>query len=295
MPLPNGGAINEPFPTMGGSAPIMQPSIMGGAGPIDVPTAGMPAMPDDTGTCENPIQLGASTGFLWGSTFASATSRVMIACDLSTGAPNVVFRWIAPEEGTYTFRVESPAPASVVLSLGSTCSGEFLCGDGRQVSKAFSVGEEVTLLLGSFTDPSVDDYELYVDYEPDPTGCPLIELESTLTASASGAYPDDGGLARQNQCGGGGPTLSFGWTAPTTGSYVISTVGLTFDTVLALRRDSCDEDVFDCVDDTGPTGTSAEITVALEAGERIVVDLNEWGSSGAFNADYVLSIQAIIR
>ena len=67
------------------------------------------------------------------------------------------------------------------------------------------------------------------------------------------------------------PDLSYAWTAPAAGDYLISTLGSSIDTVLSVLEASCDPVAeLACDDNEGPVPTSA-LTVTLEAGQTIVI------------------------
>jgi len=78
---------------------------------------------------------------------------------------------------------------------------------------------------------------------------------------------------------GGGdetPDIAFAWTAPEAGTYVVSTYGSSFDTILTVLGADCDPvDELAC-DDDGPGVATSELTVALEAGQSVVIVINAY-------------------
>ncbi len=80
---------------------------------------------------------------------------------------------------------------------------------------------------------------------------------------------------------GGAPDLSYLWSAPSQGVYVIDTEGSSFDTVLSVLT-GCDGERLACNDDWD--SLQSQVEVSLEAGEQvlIVVDGYGFGSAGSF-------------
>jgi hypothetical protein len=87
--------------------------------------------------------------------------------------------------------------------------------------------------------------------------------------------------------GGGSPDVSFGWVAPASGSYVISTCGSSFDTVLTALEGSCAGSQRACADDG--CGLSSRLVLMVDAGDAFVFIVDGLGESGPFR----LSIEPI--
>jgi len=78
---------------------------------------------------------------------------------------------------------------------------------------------------------------------------------------------------------GGGdetPDIAFAWTAPEAGTYVVSTFGSSFDTILTVLGDDCDPLNELACDDDGPGVATSELELTVEAGQSVVIVLNAY-------------------
>jgi hypothetical protein len=83
------------------------------------------------------------------------------------------------------------------------------------------------------------------------------------------------------------PDVGFLWTAPTTDTFTFTTSGSSYDTMLTVEEASCTTVELACDDDISGSDFDSTVSVALTAGEQVVVNVDGYGSnSGA----YVLSI-----
>lgn len=116
--------------------------------------------------------------------------------------------------------------------------------------------------------------------------CTPILLDSNVPLSVAGStvgQPNRFTLA----CGNGNaPDVYFSFTAPSSGSYTFDTVGSSFDTVLAVRLDSCAGTQIACDNNSGP-GTTSVVSVSLAAGQTAIVVLD--GSNNG-QGSYVLNV-----
>ena len=125
---------------------------------------------------------------------------------------------------------------------------------------------------------------------------PTIGCVDENLGSALGANVAAGSTAgRGNQfsaCSGDGNDVTFGWFAPATASYRIDLCASEemFDTVLYVRDASCTGAQLACNDDAcgGPAGLASRVTVALTAGQGIVIIVDELFPTGGGN--YQLAI-----
>jgi hypothetical protein len=116
--------------------------------------------------------------------------------------------------------------------------------------------------------------------------CPATNLMSmTGTAVATGSTAT---LThhRRGTCGGNGAETTFAFTAPSTGSYLFTTAGSTYDTVLYVLAGGCDGFELACNDDA--TGSTSAVTVDLGAGERVIVVVDAFSTSAS--GDHALNI-----
>ncbi len=91
-------------------------------------------------------------------------------------------------------------------------------------------------------------------------------------------------------CGGqDAEELTFSWTAPGDGYYVVNTQGSAFDTLLYAFDGSCDGPELDCNDDTtinGESVYSSELILALVAGQNVVIAVDGFGTeAGDFSIE----------
>jgi hypothetical protein len=66
----------------------------------------------------------------------------------------------------------------------------------------------------------------------------------------------------------------FGWTAPTTGKYVIDTAGSVFDTLVEVRNSTCGGPVLSCNDNGISYGGASRIVAELQGGQSIAIVLD---------------------
>ena len=80
--------------------------------------------------------------------------------------------------------------------------------------------------------------------------------------------------------------MTFAWSAPSTGRFVIDTFGSEFDTTVSVLEGSCSGGLRSCTDDTN--GVQSRVDLDASAGERFVIVLG--GYDGTATGAYVLSI-----
>lgn len=120
--------------------------------------------------------------------------------------------------------------------------------------------------------------------------CVSADLGSALGSSvASGSAPLSASAYR-GTCAGNGPELAFTWTAPRAGTFIFTTTGSTYDTVLYARNGGCSATELGCNDDTPGAGTISTLSLTLAAGQTIVLYLDTFNGSGSSTARYVLNI-----
>ena len=207
-------------------------------------------------------------------------------------APDHAFAFTASEDGLYTFDTNGSDFDTVLYVLdGAECGApEIACDDDG----GDSLQSELTVPLdaGQTVVVVVDGYN---------TNSGAFSLRSTVqTAQGCGAEALAGGLPLTvdattagaseygGSCGGGGaPEHVFSWSAPQAGTYTIHTTDSDFDTVLYVRDGSCVGAELDCDDDGGP-GTQSSMTLALQAGQEIVIFADGYNSSAG---NVVLTIE----
>ncbi len=79
------------------------------------------------------------------------------------------------------------------------------------------------------------------------------------------------------------PDMVWRWTAPTSGAFTFDTRGSTYDTLLTVRVGGCAGTALACNDDLGDGGQQSSVTVALTAGQVVVVALDGYrGAAGSY-------------
>lgn len=93
-------------------------------------------------------------------------------------------------------------------------------------------------------------------------GAPVATYPTTCTASNQWVTTCGSGSSRD---------ISYVWTAPSDGSYSISTMNSSFDTVLEARELRNSSQVLDCNDDASGTLQSRIILRNLTRGRRLLI------------------------
>ena len=120
--------------------------------------------------------------------------------------------------------------------------------------------------------------------------CPTTDISDALGEVATGTYDSGASGFITGSCapGGDGEEATLAWVAPSTGSYVIDTIGSEIDTLLYVLE-SCEGEELACNDDA--VGLQSQLTLDAEEGDAfvIVVDPYRVASLG----DWVLNIELV--
>jgi hypothetical protein len=221
-------------------------------------------------------------------------------------APDYAYQWTAPSAGTYTIDTFGSSFDTVLYVRNATCGGpELACNDDAsgvlqsQVTVTLAAGQTIIIVVdgyrtnsGTFslritgnTRPSATPTATPTPTPPMPS-CPQVNLGSTLPVSISGSTAGRANALDGASCGAGGtaPDYAYQWTAPSAGTYVIDTLGSSFDTVLYVRDASCSGAELACNDDVSGMNHQSRLSVALAAGQTIVIVVDGYGSaSGSYN------------
>jgi len=114
------------------------------------------------------------------------------------------------------------------------------------------------------------------------TVCVDQELGSALpvTVKGSTAFGNDDHVA---SCGGSlAPDRGFLWTAPKSGTFVFDTARSALRPLVAVRRGGCGGQELACASEGRSSGKGARATVALEAGQTVLVVVDS-PDAGAFS------------
>ena len=116
------------------------------------------------------------------------------------------------------------------------------------------------------------------DGDCDAPSCGEVDLGSEVGEVSTGPVEDTWKSLYDGDCGGsGGIETSFTWTAPSTGTYCIDSIGSGFDTVLRVFDGLCVEELT-CDDDGGGSLTS-QLEYDATAAEAIVIMVDSYSST----------------
>jgi len=214
-------------------------------------------------------------------------------CAKRGGGPDAEFVWTPASSGYYQVTTRGSALDTVVAVVAGACSPDGLelgCHDDAALpDNLFSTlfieleqDEPVTIYVDGY-DGALDTFVLTVEEAVCPTE---IDLGTDLPAETSGTTAGDSHFG--GSCAGAGPEARVSWTAPADGTYVFSSAGSSFDTVVYLLDTTCpgpelasnhhlgDEDLHACVEHT------------MSAGETVMILVDGFTPTAA--GDYMLHI-----
>ncbi len=220
------------------------------------------------------------------------------------GAPEKSFVFAAPRAGVYSFDTIGSGFDTVLYvrddngtQLG--CNDDIAAGINTQsrLSVTLAQAQTVTVFVDGFEAQS-GNFSLRVN--PD---CPLPfrndarDLGHALSVSVSATTTCAANFIGGASCGGpsggsnGGAVARdaiFLYTAPSDGTYTISTEGSNFDTVLYVRLGTCSGTELGCNDDIAPGSISqSRLTRWLTSGQTIIIAVDGYADE---SGDYILSI-----
>jgi hypothetical protein len=113
--------------------------------------------------------------------------------------------------------------------------------------------------------------------------CPQTNLGSAVPVSFAGSTTSDSNQLFGSCGGASAPEHAFQYTAPLSDTYVIDTLGSTFDTILYVLNGSCLGAEIGCNDDAS-RGFQSSVTLTLTLGQVVVIVVDGFGGqSGSFN------------
>jgi len=195
------------------------------------------------------------------------------------------------EDGVYAFDTAGSAFQPLVYVLDGMCAGSQVACDGGSAwwnSRAglaveLEAGWPVTIVVdGSESEfLTVGDYVLGVDRLDGE--CPEEDLCSAIPPFEVHRDTRAGTNSTAGSCGGFlEPDHAVTWTAPEAGTYLVSTRGSGFDTVVYVRDASCGGDELACNDDH-LEDVEAYTWVTLAAGQTVVIVVDgRAGGAGEF-------------
>jgi Stigma-specific protein, Stig1 len=208
----------------------------------------------------------------------------------SRGTPDALYRFTAPFQGSYRFDTLGSSYDTVLAVVEGDCSGAVIGCDDDTLSPMSLVAAQ--LGAGQSVVVAVDGASASGEFELNVLGVPIadclaIPLGQTLPLSVTGTTVD-GVAALMASCIPGatwGPEKVHGFTAPRDGTYVIDTLGSSYDTLLYVMDGGCSGTELGCNDDS--SSIQSELSVTLVAGQTVAIVVD--GFDGG-RGDYVLNI-----
>jgi hypothetical protein len=224
---------------------------------------------------------------------AASSANVFHQCSFASFERR--FMWLPPGPGTYRVTQTTQAPLFSALSVvhGGCFGGDqtTFCGISdlnNQVQLEFQVTSNAEVIFVSEWDPDgPGDLELLleaVDGDPGGPGCGE-HLGEGAPIFASGTTVGAGNDYAGSCSRGPAPEREYWWTAPATGTYLISLEGSTYDTLLYVRNGGCNGPELGCNDDTDtPFGIQlwSSLELDLNAGQTISIFVDGYSSAGNY-------------
>lgn len=165
-------AVPAPFKT--GATPLFDPKPPAVDAPDDEPLPD-DGPPDELGCADLFLASAVGDGVSAGSTFGTGDDHAYCAEEGDTGwgyragpGDDVIFYWVAPSEGTYTFDTRgSTFDTMLTLYSGDCGTGPVACNDDyyglqSEVTARFSSREVVKIALDGFSEGETGDYVLNI-------------------------------------------------------------------------------------------------------------------------------------
>jgi hypothetical protein len=221
------------------------------------------------------------TGAAWLSDFN--TGDVFQQCTFATAERR--FLWYAPVDGTYQVSQNSGELfSSVAVLLGGCATGDFICQPGPEpiYFDAFA-GQEIVFVSEWDEFGPLQDINLMIA-PVGVEGCG-IELPSQVPIVVDGTTSGAGNNYTGSCAVNAASEVEYWWTAPKSGSYLISLDGSSYDTLLHVREGGCDGFELGCNDDTFD-GQQVYLWSSLElelfAGQTISIFVDGYSGSGSY-------------
>lgn len=205
--------------------------------------------------------------------------------------PDVVHQWTAPSSGV--FLVTAFADFDAVLYVRSSCSSStnIACdeespfdtaNDSGQATVALNatMGTTYFLVIDGVTDQDAGTYQVAIL----PTQCPSMPMPTTVTGNSAYTGTVAAMAPEAERCLLTGTNNNVHvWTPATTGSYVVTTTGSAADTVLSVRTNCNEGDLF-CNDDVAMGTLSSRIQVNAFAGTPYIFNV-QGKTTGAYQVN----------
>jgi hypothetical protein len=228
-------------------------------------------------------------GTFWSSDFN--TGDVFQQCSFGTAERS--FLWYAPADGSYQVtQTSGQLFSSVAVLLGGCSEQPVLCQPGPEpiYFDAFE-GQEIVFVSEWDNFGPQENLELLIDVIGGSPGCGL-ELPSQVPIVIGGTTSGAGNEYTGSCAVNAASEVEYWWTAPATGSYLLSLDGSNYDTLLHVRNGGCNGPEIGCNDDTFD-GQQVYLWSSLELdlfeGQTISIFVDAYSGSGS----YQLSITEI--
>lgn len=242
------------------------------------------------GACGDPTILMGSVPQTVNGNTSGAPDNLFPSCTGIAG-PEHVYEFTAPIAGSYTFSTANSGFDTVLTLLDANSCGELGCNDNfgmlqtSRITASLAAGQTVFIVVDGKN--TSGQYSLLIQGTPAPT-CPTSDLGSTVPITVSGSTVGGmNGFVPVCRPQSTAPEHTFLFTAPNTGTYVMNTVGSTYDTVLHVLGATCAGTSVAC-DDDGAGGLQSQIILSLAQGQTVTVVVDGFGANAG---SYVLNIQ----
>jgi hypothetical protein len=253
-------------------------------------------------------------------TTAGAVDDVLSSCSPTAETTgDMTFAWRAPSTDTWRFSVSGSSFDTLLSVAKADCTDEELdCVVGSVLERRVISGQQVLITVdgtrgsaGEFVlgivpasaseqdcsngqDDDLDGLADCADSECVGTSycageCVDSDLGSTMGRSLATGTTAGRVDNHSPNCSSGSRAedVTYTWTAPRDGTYVVSTNGSSFDTILFVEQGECTALVpVGCDDDSGD-GPQSLVSLDLQNGEQVVITVDGYGSS---TGNYVLNI-----
>jgi hypothetical protein len=195
------------------------------------------------------------------------------------------FSWYPPADGVYQVSQDAGDLFSGLSVVLGGCAGDgVLCQPGNEpiVFEAFAGQEIVFVSEWDFGPPT--DISLLVQLFNDGPGCGN-QLPSQVPVVIGGST-NSAGDQHDGSCSSSAVNeVEYWWTAPATGSYLLSLDGSNYDTLMYVRSGGCDGPELGCNDDTFD-GQQVYLWSSLEldlvAGQTISIFVDGYSGTGSY-------------
>lgn len=200
--------------------------------------------------------------------------------------------WYAPADGLYQVSLDGGPLFSSVAALLGGCGGDgVMCQVGPEPLLFDAVEGQEVVFVSEWDGGGVGDLTLLVEAVGGMPGCGTqlpSDLPVVVQGTTSGAGNQYDGSCMVNPAN----EVEYWWTPPETGTYLFSTDGSAYDTMMYIRNGGCDGTELGCSDDTFD-GQNVYLYSTLElelmAGQTVSIFVDGYSSSGS----YQLSITQI--